>query len=56
MHSIDSQLNLDEQSARSNNDIISYFVRRECRCEKNFPRTSPNGGGGTQVEDGEKLG
>lgn len=34
MHSIDSQSNLDEQSARSNNDVIGYFAHRAA--ETNF--------------------
>lgn len=36
MHSIDSQSKLDEQSARSNNDVIGYFAR-DARMEQNFP-------------------
>lgn len=35
MHSIDSQSKLDEQSARSNNDVIGYFAR-DARMERIF--------------------
>lgn len=43
MHSIDSQSKLDEQSARSNNDVIGYFAR-DARMERIFHGKRVGGG------------
>lgn len=49
MHSIDSQSKLDEQSARSNNDVIGYFAR-DARMERIFH--GKREGGGVRRMDG----